>query len=221
MSLRLILTFGSQLSVAVANPVFTAAVSQVTVILAGQVMIGGFLSSTFMTWRQVFAFPTASLVVHVLLIVNSLGQEPGTFTSVKVVLTTPQLSAVTGEPTAAGNDEVSQLIVTLAGQVMEGFSASFTVMEKLQLPLLPNWSVAVQVMLLVPTGKVLPDGGRQAVVTGQSLTVVGAGKATFAAHKPGSLLTVLDAGQVISGGVDLKLPSLMKTPESNLPSLTS
>jgi len=70
--------------------------------------------------------------------VNSLGQEPGTVASAKVAGKAPQLSAVTGKPTAPGSDEASQLIVSVPGQVMLGFSLSLTVTLKLQVPTLPN-----------------------------------------------------------------------------------
>ena len=51
--------------------------------------------------------------------------------------------------------------VMLAGQVMVGFSASLTVTVNEQLPVLPAWSVAEQVTVVVPTGKVEPEAGKQ------------------------------------------------------------
>jgi hypothetical protein len=57
---------------------------------------------------------------------------------------------------------------------MVGFSVSLTVTVKLQVAVLPDESVAVQVTVVVPLGKLEPEGGVQLVVTpGQlSLAVV-------------------------------------------------
>ena len=62
---------------------------------------------------------------------------------------------------------------TLAGQVMRHVP---TVTVKVQLAVLLDSSVAVQVTVVVPTGKVEPEGGLQAVDTlGQLSEAVGAG----------------------------------------------
>ena len=51
-----------------------------------------------------------------------------------------------------------------------------TVTVKLQLAVFPDVSVAVQVTVLVPTGKVEPEGGLQAVDTPEQLSAaVGGG----------------------------------------------
>jgi hypothetical protein len=58
---------------------------------------------------------------------------------------------------------------------MSGGSMSFTVTVKLQDAVAPFPSVAVQVTVVAPTGKVEPDGGAQAKVTpGQLSATVGA-----------------------------------------------
>ena len=49
------------------------------------------------------------------------------------------------------------------GQMMFGFSASITVTVKLQLVLLPAPSVAVQMTVVVPFGKLDPDGGEKLI----------------------------------------------------------
>ena len=64
----------SQLSVALATPVLAGAVlSEHSIVrLAGhEVIVGGVLSSTVITWRQVLLFPQASVAIQVLLIVSS------------------------------------------------------------------------------------------------------------------------------------------------------
>jgi hypothetical protein len=49
----------------------------------------------------------------------------------------------------------------LAGQVTTGFSVSFTVTLNEHVAVFPEASVAVQVTLVVPNAKVLPDAGEQ------------------------------------------------------------
>ena len=62
---------GSQLSVAVADPVFAGALdaSQLIVILAGQVITGAVTSWTVMIWEPEVALPATSVAVKVLVIV--------------------------------------------------------------------------------------------------------------------------------------------------------
>jgi len=59
----------------------------------------------------------------------------------------------------------------LAGQTMDGFSTSLTVTVKLQVDVLPESSVAVEVTLVVPTGKAVPEGGSLLIVTSELLSV--------------------------------------------------
>ena len=62
----------------------------------------------------------------------------------------------------------------LAGQAMTGFSVSLTVTVNVQLAVLLDASVAVQVTVVVPVGKVEPDAGEQlAVDPGQLSLAVG------------------------------------------------
>ena len=76
-----------------------------------------------------------------------------------------------------------------------------TVTVKVQVAVLPDASVAVQVTVVVPTGKQDPDGGLQRTVTPGQLSLAVVVKVT-ATH--GSLtvavLAVMLAGQVIVGG---------------------
>jgi hypothetical protein len=60
--------------------------------------------------------------------------------------------------------------------VIVGFSVSFTVTVNVQVAVLPEASVAVQVTVVVPFGKVEPEGGVQEKVTPGQLSVpVGGG----------------------------------------------
>src|ERR1041384_4182821 len=82
---------------------------------------------------------------------------------------TPQLSAVTGVPSAMFVTECppgTVFVVRSGGQVMLGGSWSNTVTANVQLLWLPLASVATAVTRVTPTGKVLPLGG--------TLTTVGA-----------------------------------------------
>ena len=67
---------------------------------------------------------------------------------------TSQLSVAVALPVAAGSVEPSHSTVISAGQVISGAVASRTVTWKLQLPLLPLASVAVQVTVCVPATSV-------------------------------------------------------------------
>ena len=58
-----------------------------------------------------------------------------------------------------------------AGQLILGFSVSFTVTEKVQVEVLPDASVAVEVTVVVPFGKVEPEGGSLTTVTPGLLSV--------------------------------------------------
>jgi hypothetical protein len=89
----------------------------------------------------------------------------------------------------------------LAGQVTVGFSLSLTVTVKEQLAVLPEASVAVQLTVVVPFGKLEPDGGVHTTPTPGQLSVALAVKLTFAAHCPGAVLVLIFAGQVTVGGV--------------------
>src|SRR3989442_13517862 len=73
-----------------------------------------------------------------------------------LTVATPQLSEVTGAPSATPEAEhtpASALTVMAAGQVIVGGSLSTTVTVCWQVLLLPFTSVAVQVTTVVPTGK--------------------------------------------------------------------
>lgn len=58
-----------------------------------------------------------------------------------------------------------------AGQVIEGGCVSLTVTVNEQEAVLPELSVAVQVTVLVPSGKVEPEAGTQLTVAPEQLSV--------------------------------------------------
>lgn len=105
-SLIVIVGVASQLSVAVAVPVFAGSVlaEHSIVTLLGQDRTGAVLSSTKMVWMQVALFPQSSVAVQVRVMVLSCGQDPATVTSLKVnVKTASQLSVPVAVPVLAGN----------------------------------------------------------------------------------------------------------------------
>ena len=63
----------------------------------------------------------------------------------------------------------------------------------------PEASVAVTVTVVVPTGNTLPDGGTLVIITPEQLSVAVGVKVTTASHRPGSLLTIISAGQTTTG----------------------
>jgi hypothetical protein len=84
---------------------------------------------------------------------------------------------------------------------MAGAWVSLTVTVNVQVPVLLEASVAVHVTVVVPFGKVDPDGGAHATVAPGQLSLADAEKLTTAEHRPESLDFVTLAGQVAVGGV--------------------
>jgi hypothetical protein len=56
------------------------------------------------------------------------------------------------------------VVLMLVGQVIDGFCVSLTVTVKVQEPVLPEVSVAVQVTVVLPLLKVEPEGGLHVTV---------------------------------------------------------
>ena len=88
-------------------------------------------------------------------------------------------------------------------QATIGGTGSRTLTVKLQVEVKAAPSVAVQVTVFVPVGKVLPVGGVQTKVTGLQLSVAVTVNKTGAEHMPPvpGMFTTMGAGQVIVGGV--------------------
>ena len=91
---------------------------------------------------------------------------------------------------------------TFDGQVIAGAVASRTVTVKVQEPILPDASVAVQVTVVVPTGKPDPEAGTQTTVALPQLSVpVGVVYVTVAVQVPTGALVTMFAGHVTVGFV--------------------
>ena len=91
------------------------------------------------------------------------------------------------------------LTVIGPGLLGTGRSVSVTVTVKVQLELLPAASVAVHTTLVVPFGKLKPDGGTHAIEPPGQLSVNVAVKLMLLAHWPGAVLTVIGPGQLGTG----------------------
>ena len=112
-------------------------------------MTGATLSSTVMTCVQELLLPQSSVALHVLVITISCGQAPPTITSVDVMVgTASQLSVAVAVPVLAGNVLAVHSIVNDAGHVMTGGVLSSTVMTCVHELLLPQSSVALQVLVI-------------------------------------------------------------------------
>jgi hypothetical protein len=91
--------------------------------------------------------------------------------------------------------------VMFAGSVSTAGVVSCTLLEKLALPVLPRLSVDEQVTVVVPMGKVEPDGGLQ--VTGREPSTKSLAEAANVTTLPvGPVASaVMFAGSVSTGGV--------------------
>jgi hypothetical protein len=169
-----------------------------TEMLAGQEMVGGCVSFTVTVKLHVAVWPAASVAVDITVVVPTGKTEPeaGLLTTV----TPGQLSAaVTLKFTVAEHWPAAAGCTMLAGQVMIGFCVSLTVTVKLQVAVRPAASVAVELTVVVPTGKALPEAGTLTTVTPGQLSAALTVKFTTAEHWPGVLFTVMFAGQVMVG----------------------
>jgi hypothetical protein len=127
---------------------------------------------------QVALLPEVSVAVQVTVVVPTGTGEPEGGTQATV--TPGQLSVATGggketAVAAAGGQAGAATAVTEAGQVMTGGCVSLTVTLKVHDTGLPFSSSAVQVTLVVPTGKNEPGAGVQVACVLQTPVVVAAG----------------------------------------------
>ena len=114
---------GSQLSVAVADPVFAGNCEawQFIVKLAGQVITGAVISRTVIVWLHVLKFPQLSDARQVRVITLLPEQLPATVASVyEITGDASQLSVAVAVPVLAGSVDAWQLMVVFAGQVKTG-----------------------------------------------------------------------------------------------------
>jgi hypothetical protein len=116
----------------------------------------------------------ASVAVQVTVVVPSAKVDPEA--GAHTTLATPHASVASGvaKPTSAVHCPGAALTGMLLGHVIDGAVTSATVTVKVHVAALPPPSVAVQVTVVVPTGKVEPDAGTHATVAvPQSSVAVG------------------------------------------------
>src|SRR5207249_206119 len=169
-----------------------------TVRLPGQLGTGRSVSVTVTVKVQLELLPLASVAVQVTVLVPLAKLEPeaGTHRTEPPgqlsVNEKAKLALVAHSPGAV-------LTVRLPGQLGTGRSVSVTVTVKVQLELLPLASVAVQVTVLVPLAKLVPDAGTHRIEPPGQLSVNEKAKLALVAHCPGAVLTVRLPGQLGTG----------------------
>ena len=107
-SLKVIVTVGSQVSVAVGGINTGVAGQLIGVVCVAQVIVGGEISRTTMVLLHVAVLPQSSVAVHVLATLYVFGQEPGVVTSEKVTVTVP----------SHASDTVGGINTGVAGQLI-------------------------------------------------------------------------------------------------------
>ena len=147
-----------------------------TVMLAGQLAVGFSSSLTVTVKVQVLVLPLASVAVQVTVVVPSGNVEP--LAGLQLMLEPGQLSlALAVKVTCAWQSPLTLsapvlvVVVMLAGQVATGGSLSVTVTVKLQRAVWPCASLAVQLTVVVPTGKSEPEAGLQLMVAPGQLSL--------------------------------------------------
>src|SRR4029077_7757996 len=119
-------------------------------------------SITF-TWKvPVLVFPAGSFAVQVTIVVptGKVAPDAGLHETARSDNRLSGSVAETAKVTTAPLEPVA-LVVTSAGTVKVGAVLSSTTTAVLAVPVLPAASVAEQLMVVLPTGKVLPEAGVQ------------------------------------------------------------
>jgi len=118
---------------------------------AGAVMLGAWLSTTVTVCVAVAVLPDASVAVQITVVAPS-----GNVAGALLEAVAEQLSATVAVPSdtpLAVQSPASAFTVTAAGAVMVGFTLSTTVTVCVAVVVLPDASVAVQITVVRPTGK--------------------------------------------------------------------
>ena len=167
----------------------------------GQVIAGRGLTVTV---KLQVTLPAPLVAVHVTVVVPTGKAAPLAKPAVCEVDGPAQLSAPTGavKVTTFEHKPGSLLPVIFAGQVIVGNSLSLMDTVKLQVAVLPAASVTRKVFVVVPTGKAAPEAKPAVCVVvepAQLSAPTGEVNVTTFEHRPGSLLPVIFAGQLIVG----------------------
>jgi hypothetical protein len=125
---------------------------------AGQVIEGGWLSTTRTVNEQDAVLPEASPAVQVTVFVPTENVEPDGGEQITVAEEQASL-ALGAKVTMAPHRPVAALLTMLAGQAIVGARASRTVNSVAHVALLPVWSVPVTTIEVAPTPTGVPAGG--------------------------------------------------------------
>ena len=141
-------TVASHSSVAVGG-VNTGSAGQLTgVVCAIQVIVGGVISCTTIVPLHVAVFPQSSVAVHVLVVLYDPAQEPGVEASTKVMVNVASHASVAVGAVKTGKAGQSTGDVC-ATHVIVGGVISCTTIVPLHVAVLPQSSVAVQVLVVL------------------------------------------------------------------------
>jgi len=136
-----------QLSAAVTEAILTGGTNDAhcTETFAGQLIVGGWRSSTVTVNEQVEEFPAPSAARYTTVLIPNGNVLPEGRPLIKVMLGAVQLSLALIEPyeTTAVHNPGAVLAVTLAGQLITGAWLSTTVTVKEQVAVFPAASVAL------------------------------------------------------------------------------
>ena len=122
--------------------------------LAGQVMVGFSLSLMMTVKEQLVELPEVSVALQFTVLVPLLKVEPEG--GVQAAITPGQLSVADAQVTLVFEQVPRSVLAVIFAQVRLGFSLSLTVMVKEQVAVFPEASVAVQMTVVAPFGKVEP-----------------------------------------------------------------
>ena len=189
-------TGAAKVTPTVASPALTVLV----MMLPGQAMVGGWVSTMVTVKAQLDLLFTASPTIHVTVVVPFTKVEPEGGAQLGVP-TPGQLSLTTGAPkvTTAEHWPSAAGAVIFAGQAIAGGCESFTVTVKEHEAVLLEASVATHVTVVVPFGKADPDAGLHVAVTPVQLSFGVGVKVTTAEQRSGSVFLLILAGQVMVG----------------------
>lgn len=168
----------------------------------GHESAGACVSLTVTLKPHVEVFDDASVAVHVTIVVPIGKADPEAGT--QATDAPGQLSEAVAEKfTTAEHRPASFPTEMGAGQFATGAWVSLTVTVNEHVPVFEAASVAVHVTVVVPRGKVEPDGGTQATVDPGQLSIAdGVAKLTTAEHRPGSFPTVTGDGHETVGACE-------------------
>lgn len=160
---------------------------------AGQISVGASLSLTV----TVKLHDGPAVVVQVTVVVPTLKDDP----EAGVQVTVPQPAAVVGAGyvTLAAHCPAATFVVTLPGQLIVQAMPTVTVNE--QLPELPDVSLAEQVTVVTPIGKLEPEAGVQVTdrEPSQASLAVAVNVAVAEPEPAGLSVTLIGPGQVTTG----------------------